>query len=173
MQHTSRKGPRAACSQPSWFERDDLHLRDERVERPSFVGVGQKSSCIVSYTAAAAPRRRAFFMGRVLKDFAARKNRPHWVGLTATLGHEVFAYGAKTMTSPPPYGPGSAYVVFSQRQGPTLCIIVSPHCLVSMPRPSRQHRVAAFGLMETDVKDRHRHAPGADTADIPGSHTML
>ena len=75
MQHTSRKGPRAACSQPSWFERDDLHLRDERVERPSFVGVGQKSSCIVSYTAAAAPRRRAFFMGRVLKDFAARKNR--------------------------------------------------------------------------------------------------
>ena len=75
MQHTSRKGPRAACSQPSWFERDDLHLRDERVERPSFVGVGQKSSCIVSYTAAAAPRRRAFFMGRVLRDFAVFKKR--------------------------------------------------------------------------------------------------
>ena len=75
MQHTSRKGPRAACSQPSWFERDDLHLRDERVERPSFVGVGQKSSCIVSYTAAAAPRRRAFFMGRVLRDFAVVKKR--------------------------------------------------------------------------------------------------
>ena len=75
MQHTSRKGPRAACSQPSWFERDDLHLRDERVERPSFVGVGQKSSCRVSYTAAAAPRRRAFFMGRVLRDFAVVKKR--------------------------------------------------------------------------------------------------
>ena len=73
MQHTSRKGPRAACSQPRWFERDDLHLRVERVERPSFVGVGQKSSCRISYTAAAAPRRRAFFMGRVLRDFAAVK----------------------------------------------------------------------------------------------------
>ena len=127
--------------------------------------LGAESSC-----------RRARPAGWPLIDVLtddARVGVPHWVGLTATLGHEVFAYGAKTMTSPPPYGPGSAYVVFSQRQGPTLCIIVSPHCLVSMPRPSRQHRVAAFGLMETDVKDRHGHAPGADTADITGSHTML
>ena len=101
MQHTSRKGPRAACSQPSWFERDDLHLRDERVERPSFVGVGQKSSCRISYTAAAAPRRRAFFMGRVLKDFAARKNRLCEVDCASFSGRLICSFSSLTAPARP------------------------------------------------------------------------